>query len=295
MILALAVLGSLAGCAENGFTSASSPTSSTARERVRAPARSVSRRRTTRRTPPRRSASGLPVSRASAHVVQRQPPPGSCHARGHGPYSLPDPHCTPGAVNPSVTQATIGRTICVPGWTKTVRPPESITEREKLGSMKAYGDADSAHNYEYDHLVSLELGGAVNDARNLWPEPGGSPNPKDTVEDRLHRMVCDGQMRLARAQHIIATQWVTWARQNGIRSSLPPARPTPVRVTTPAPAPSPPASSAGPNKPISEINCSDFPTHAAAQAWFEAHGGSPSNDVAGLDANHDGQACTSLP
>jgi hypothetical protein len=293
LILALAVLGSLAGCAENGFTSTSSPTSSTSREGMRAPTDAVSRHRTTRRSPPRRSASGLPVSRASAHVVQQQPPPGSCHARGHGRYALPDPHCTPGAVNPSVTQATIGRTICVSGWTKTVRPSESITEREKRGSMAAYGDTGSLRDYEYDHLVSLELGGAVNDARNLWPEPGGSPNPKDSVEDRLHRMVCDGQMRLARAQHIIATEWVTWARQNGIRNSSPPARPSPVRVTTTAPGS--PAPAAGPDKPISEINCSDFPTHAAAQSWFEAHGGSPSNDVAGLDANHDGQACTSLP
>ena len=25
--------------------------------------------------------------------------------------------------------------------------------------------------HQYDHDVPLELGGAVNDARNLWPEP----------------------------------------------------------------------------------------------------------------------------
>ena len=78
--------------------------------------------------------------------------------------------------------------------------------------MAAYGDTGSARDYEYDHLVSLELGGAVNDPRNLWPEPCGSPNPKDSVEDRLHRLVCDGQMSLAAAQHIIATDWVGWAR-----------------------------------------------------------------------------------
>ena len=216
LILALAVLGPLAGCAQNAVTSTSSPAASTRRTDVRVAAGTAAGGRTSRRTPPRRSASGLPVSRASAHVVQRQPSPGSCHARGHGPYSLPDPHCTPGAVNPDVTQATIGHTICMPGWTKTVRPPESVTAREKRGSMAAYGLTGSPRDYEYDHLVSLELGGAVNDARNLWPEPGGSPNPKDAVEDRLHRMVCDGQMRLARAQHIIATEWATWARQNGI-------------------------------------------------------------------------------
>ena len=46
---------------------------------------------------------------------------------------------------------------------------------------------------------------------------------------------------------------------------------------------------------MSEVNCSDFSTHAAAQQWFTDHGGSASNDVAGLDRDHDGQACESLP
>jgi hypothetical protein len=46
------------------------------------------------------------------------------------------------------------------------------------------------------HLVRLELGGAVNDPRNLWPEPDSSPNPKDAVEDELNREVCDGQLTL---------------------------------------------------------------------------------------------------
>ncbi len=248
-------------------------------------------------TPARSGAgAGLAVSHASPTVIQPQPAAGSCHARGHGRYSSPDPRCTPGATNPAVTQATIGRTICVSGWTKRVRPPERITEPEKLANMRAYGDVDSPHDYEYDHLVSLELGGALNDARNLWPEPGASPNPKDSVERELHTLVCDGEMRLSRAQHIIATGWVAWARQHAsggsASSSSGPSRPP--SPAAPAGQASP-GSSAGPNKPISEINCSDFPTHAAAQQWFQAHGGSATNDVAGLDGNHDGQACTSLP
>ena len=81
--------------------------------------------------------------------------------------------------------------------------------------MAAYGDSGSIHDYEYDHLVSLELGGAVNDSRNLWPEPGRSPNPKDAVENALHRMVCNGEMQLTQAQHIIATGWVAWAKSHG--------------------------------------------------------------------------------
>lgn len=159
------------------------------------------------------AAGSLRYSSASNNVIQRQPPAGSCHARGHGLASLPDPRCTPGALNPAVRPATIGRTICRSGWTETVRPRESVTEPEKFASMRAYGDGTGASAYEYDHLVPLELGGATNDRRNLWPEPGASPNRKDQVEDYLNRQVCDRRMPLARAQRLIATDWVTVYRR----------------------------------------------------------------------------------
>jgi hypothetical protein len=61
-------------------------------------------------------ASAFVISHASSHVVQRQPPPGSCHVRGHAPFNMPDLHCTPGALNPAVTQATIHKTICRSGY-----------------------------------------------------------------------------------------------------------------------------------------------------------------------------------
>ena len=81
----------------------------------------------------------LPVSSASGSVLQPQPAAGWCHAKGSGRYSEPDPKCTPGALNPAVTRATIDQTICVSGWTGTVRPSTSVTEPEKLASMVAYG------------------------------------------------------------------------------------------------------------------------------------------------------------
>ncbi|TMK99890.1 MAG: hypothetical protein E6G34_04415 [Actinobacteria bacterium] len=157
---------------------------------------------------------GLAYSTASGHAVQRQPPAGRCHAREAGIYSRPDARCTPGALNPAVTQATLSSTICRRGWTSTVRPPVSITEPEKLASMRAYARKGPASAYEYDHLVPLELGGAVNDARNLWPEPdyatrsGFYLNPKDRLEGALKRLVCAGAMTLSRAQRLIASDWV---------------------------------------------------------------------------------------
>ena len=112
-----------------------------------------------------------------------------------------------------MTQSDIHSTICRRGYTESVRPPESVTEPEKRASMKAYGDHGPLRDYEYDHLIPLELGGAVNDERNLWPEPGASPNPKDALEDRLRSMVCGGELTLAAARHEIARDWVAAYRR----------------------------------------------------------------------------------
>jgi hypothetical protein len=38
-------------------------------------------------------------------------------------------------------------------------------------------------------------------------------------------------------------------------------------------------------------DCADFSSQAEAQAYFETNGGSPTNNVDNLDADHDGQAC----
>ena len=89
-----------------------------------------------------------------------------------------------------------------------------MTGPEKLASIRAYGFHRGPGSYEYDHLISLELGGAANDSRNLWPENGASPNLKDKVENYLHARVCDGRVSLARAQRIIALDWVSFYKQN---------------------------------------------------------------------------------
>lgn len=129
---------------------------------------------------------------------------GPCRTRDHG--ELPDRSCTPGAIDPAVTQANIGTTICRSGYTTTVRPPESQTEKFKWDVAEpAYGQHDVSG--ELDHEVPLELGGA-NDARNLWVEAGSIPNPKDAVEDALNRAVCDGKIKLRAAQVAIARNWL---------------------------------------------------------------------------------------
>jgi hypothetical protein len=138
---------------------------------------------------------------------------GHCSYREHG--QLPDPRCTPGSIDPAVTQAGIRSTICKKGWTATVRPPESQTERFKYGvAYPAYGTPQSERT-ELDHLVPLELGGS-NDATNLWPEYPPTPNPKDKVEDTLNAAVCDGRVKLAAAQAAIAADWLTAEKKLGL-------------------------------------------------------------------------------
>ena len=110
-----------------------------------------------------------------------------------------------------MTQANIHQTICVKGYSTTVRrqyAPSSYTSRLKIVQIREYGYADTeVANYEEDHLISLELGGHPNDPRNLWPEPGASPNAKDAVENLLNKRICSGEITLAEGQRMISTDW----------------------------------------------------------------------------------------
>src|SRR6266508_4829814 len=81
------------------------------------------------------------------------------------PYHA-DPVRTPGVLNPDVTQATINATICVKGWTKTIRPPTSYTNKLKQKQMRQYHESGGPSRYEEDHLIPLELGGHPTNPKN---------------------------------------------------------------------------------------------------------------------------------
>jgi hypothetical protein len=135
-----------------------------------------------------------------------------CHARyidsNDTQAVLPDQNCTPGVINPSVTQNNLFDTICKSGFTKSIRPSSSYTNKLKKQQIIEYGYFDNnLKNYEEDHLISLELGGDPSSPLNLWPEPHGSPNEKDRVENYLNDQICSGKMRLDEAQRIISGNW----------------------------------------------------------------------------------------
>lgn len=162
------------------------------------------------------------VHSPGAVAVDEQLAPDQCAAKVIDAASgevLPDPSCTPGAVDPAVTQDNIDSTICTSGYTTTVRPPASTTDRFKVTSLLAYREAAN-RTIELDHLVSLELGGA-NSASNLWPELNrtgatGTTNPKDAVEGTIHKAVCDHRVKLVDAQNAMAGNWVLATRNLGL-------------------------------------------------------------------------------
>jgi len=113
-----------------------------------------------------------------------------------------------GMVDPRVTQNNIRTTICRRGWARTVRPSREVTDaikRNLVADMRV-----SPRDYELDHIVSLDLGGAPLDLRNLMLRPGAgacNAHMKDELERRLSIMVCAGDLTLKGAQHEIATDW----------------------------------------------------------------------------------------
>lgn len=128
--------------------------------------------------------------------------------------ALPNRRLTPGALDSGVTQGNIRETICVRGYTKSIRPPEEYTEQLKRRGIRQYGYSDfRLRDYEEDHLISLGLGGSPANPHNLWPEPhhvigGWGSYTKDRLEDKLHTLVCHGRVPLAQAQREIATDWI---------------------------------------------------------------------------------------
>lgn len=134
-------------------------------------------------------------------------------------YPVPDPHCTPGGVDPTVTAEVLSnrawRTACIRNC--------STSEAEKHVAYRWYGLRTPRKNYgprqvcELDHLVPLELGGA-DGLGNIWPQCGPSHTvlenryfkAKDRVENYLADAVKAGKIPLDAAQRGIAADWTQY-------------------------------------------------------------------------------------
>lgn len=123
-------------------------------------------------------------------------------------------------LNPDVRQGNIQQTICLPGYTATVRPSTAYTNGVKAKLMRDQGVPPSdAWKYELDHRIPLALGGHPRNPNNLalqlWDGDAGAKK-KDQLERRLQVLVCGEQERLDAARAAIFFDW-----QSALRAYLP--------------------------------------------------------------------------
>jgi hypothetical protein len=156
------------------------------------------------------------ASRALRTVTSRQ----NCKVGKRMGLPVPDPGCTPGAINPTVTSAILRD----PMFSTHCLRNDAISADEKKTTYKTYGLAEPPINgganetCELDHLVPLELGGAVT-PDNVWPQCGPPGvmldaryfKEKDKVEEYLAVMVRMGKMDLLGAQKGIASDWTQYS------------------------------------------------------------------------------------
>jgi hypothetical protein len=143
--------------------------------------------------------------------------PGSCHVRiAANGMQLPDPLCTPGAVNPTITAAVLRDPAFRTGTVRDIL----TTAAEKdivyvwYGITKPKGNV-GAHQYcEKDHAISLGLGGS--DAlENIWPQCGPNNVPVGQREFKIKDAVAELSLMkqvkagadLADIQRRIADDW----------------------------------------------------------------------------------------
>jgi hypothetical protein len=134
-------------------------------------------------------------------------------------FILPDPACTPGAINPTVTI----NVLQDPNYRTSCTRDGATSAAQKNKTYGWYGLPHPAHNTgasqfcELDHLISLELGGA-DTLENIWPQCGPDKvtlreryfKQKDAVENYLAAQVKAGTISLHDAQWGIANDWTQY-------------------------------------------------------------------------------------
>lgn len=130
-----------------------------------------------------------------------------CSPLGAAPMTAPDnsPECTPGS-----TVVLTKKQACTP--TDRGSTPASI----RRDVLARYGVPDwSGQDGEIDHRVPWFLTHETS-RRNLWPEAGPIPNPKDKLEFYVYRRVCNAKphpMSVRTARLIFLGDWRVYFRR----------------------------------------------------------------------------------
>jgi hypothetical protein len=129
---------------------------------------------------------------------------GAAHRSHFANASVPDPQITPGAVLPVTKDDVCGTDVV-----EAVRVVPVDVARQVFAAYKI--ERPEPRAYEVDYLITPALGGS-DSIRNFWPQPYRNTiwnaHIKDALEDHLRRMVCQGEIELAKAQQEIARDWI---------------------------------------------------------------------------------------
>jgi hypothetical protein len=99
------------------------------------------------------------------------------------------------ALNPDVSQSTIEQTICVKGYSSTVRPSTTYTNPIKFRLMRQEGIPESdKSDWALDHRIPISLGGHPRKLENLQLLTAKENSLKSRIEVKLLCYVCVGQM-----------------------------------------------------------------------------------------------------
>jgi len=146
------------------------------------------------------SAAAAPVASTSVGATVRLLSPTRTNGCALG--ALPDRRCSPGAYYNGLTTGV----ICAAGFRTGAIRNVPVSEKHEVEAEYGMRPAAYGSTLEIDHIVSLELGGS-NDVANLFPERAPGYHAKDKLENRMHDMVCSGEISLGAAQHQIAADW----------------------------------------------------------------------------------------
>ena len=158
----------------------------------------------------------IKVKASDAFASVTLPPTAGCTVKMSRGHPIPDPSCSPGAVNPTLTL----KLLKTKGFTTKCVRNMATTPAQKAQTYAWYNIPRPQNNQgnsmtcELDHIVSLQLGGA-DTLDNLWPQcgPNGVPLPKrhfklkDDVENFIARQIKAGAMDMKDAQRRIAEDW----------------------------------------------------------------------------------------
>ncbi len=129
----------------------------------------------------------------------------AAHRGVAGPAALSVPNS---ALTPGATILASRNQVCAGANPNNRSVPASLQRKV----FEEYGiPGTKAVAYEVDYLITPALGGA-DDIHNLWPqsysETAWNARVKDALENRLHDLVCEGQIDLATAQRDISENWI---------------------------------------------------------------------------------------